>query len=44
MHSMKLTPAQLALLPDDNDVAFFEENGYYLSKADGDFPHSPDDA
>ena len=32
MHSMKLTPAQLALLPDDNDVAFFEENGYYLSK------------
>ena len=32
MHSMKLAPAQLALLPDDNDVAFFEENGYFLSK------------
>ena len=27
-----LTPAQCALLPDDADVAFYEENGYYVSR------------
>ena len=32
MHSFTLTPEQLALLPDDNDVAFYEANGYYISK------------
>lgn len=32
MDSFTLTPEQLALLPDDADVAFYEENGYYLSK------------
>jgi Phytanoyl-CoA dioxygenase (PhyH) len=32
-----LTPGQNALLPDDSDVAFYEENGYYLSK-DGVLP------
>ena len=32
MHSFTLTPEQLALLPSDEDVASYEENGYYLSK------------
>lgn len=27
-----LTPVQEALLPDEADVAFYEENGYYISK------------
>jgi hypothetical protein len=27
-----LTPEQCALLPDESDVAFYEENGYYISK------------
>lgn len=27
-----LTPEQCALLPDDADVAFYEEHGYYISK------------
>ena len=27
-----LTPAQCALLPDDSDVASYEENGYYISR------------
>ncbi|HZP35439.1 MAG TPA: phytanoyl-CoA dioxygenase family protein [Methylomirabilota bacterium] len=27
-----LTPAQRALLPDDGDCAFYEANGYYVSK------------
>ncbi len=27
-----LTPEELALLPDEADVAFYEENGYYISK------------
>src|SRR5258705_13074589 len=29
---MSLTPEQRALLPDDSDVAFYEANGYYISK------------
>ena len=32
MPSFQLTPAQIALLPDDADVASYEENGYYISK------------
>ncbi len=32
MSSFSLTPDQLALLPDDSDVKFYEENGYYISK------------
>ncbi len=32
MHSFRLTADQIALLPDDADVAFYEENGYYISK------------
>jgi hypothetical protein len=27
-----LTPEQCALLPDESDVAFYEENGYYISR------------
>lgn len=29
---MKLTPEQLALLPSDDDVRFYQEHGYYHSK------------
>ena len=32
MSSPTLTPEQCALLPDESDVAFYEENGYYVSK------------
>ncbi len=32
MPSSRLTPEQTALLPDDEDVAFYEQNGYYVSK------------
>ena len=32
MQSSKLTSAELDLLPNDADVAFYEENGYYISK------------
>lgn len=32
MSSFSLTPEQLALLPDDADVKFYEENGCYISK------------
>jgi hypothetical protein len=32
MISLSLTPEQCTLLPDDSDVAFYEENGYYISK------------
>ena len=32
MPSFQLTPEELALLPDDADVASYEENGYYISK------------
>ena len=32
MPSFQLTPAQIALLPDDADVASYEENGYYISQ------------
>ena len=38
-----LTPAQRALLPDDADVAFYETNGYYISK-EGVVPESLIDA
>jgi hypothetical protein len=37
MISVALTPEQDTLLPDDADVAFYEENGYYISK-DGVLP------
>jgi Phytanoyl-CoA dioxygenase (PhyH) len=33
MSSTALTHEQRALLPDDADVAFYEANGYYISKA-----------
>lgn len=29
---MKLSPAQLALLPAEEDICFYEEHGYYVSK------------
>jgi len=32
MSLASLTPEQRALLPDDSDVAFYEANGYYISK------------
>ena len=32
MSPTSLTPGQRALLPDDSDVAFYEANGYYISK------------
>lgn len=32
MSSLTLTPEQRAVLPDDSDVAFYEENGYYISR------------
>ena len=32
MSAAALTPEQLALLPDDSDVASYETNGYYVSK------------
>jgi hypothetical protein len=32
MSRFTLTPGQRALLPDDSDVAFYEVNGYYISK------------
>ncbi len=32
MNTFKLTADQLKLLPDDSDVAFYKENGYYISK------------
>lgn len=32
MHSMTLTADQQALLPSDDDVAFYETHGYYVSK------------
>jgi hypothetical protein len=32
MNSGTLTPEQRALLPDDSDVAFYELNGYYISR------------
>jgi ectoine hydroxylase-related dioxygenase (phytanoyl-CoA dioxygenase family) len=32
MNHDRLTPEQETLLPDDSDVAFFEDNGYYISK------------
>ena len=32
MSSPVLTPEQCALLPDESDVAFYEQNGYYISK------------
>lgn len=32
MSSPTLTPEQCALLPDESDVAFYEANGYYISK------------
>ena len=32
MSAPTLTPEQCALLPDESDVAFYEENGYYISK------------
>jgi hypothetical protein len=32
MNPLTLTAEQSALLPDDSDVAFYEENGYYISK------------
>jgi len=40
---MKLTAEQLALLPDDQDVASYEENGYYISK-EGVLPNALIDA
>ena len=39
MTSFKLTPEQIALLPNDDDVAFYEENGYYITK-EGAIPES----
>lgn len=39
MNSPTLTPEQDALLPDEADVAFYEENGYYISK-EGILPES----
>src|SRR5262245_41060968 len=39
MPSFKLTPEQIALLPDDNDIAFYEANGYYITK-EGAIPES----
>lgn len=32
MQTLSLSPQQLELLPSDEDVAFYEENGYYISK------------
>jgi Phytanoyl-CoA dioxygenase (PhyH) len=32
MNHLRLTPQQESFLPDDSDVAFFEDNGYYVSK------------
>lgn len=32
MITIELTPEQVALLPGDEDVAFYREHGYYLSK------------
>lgn len=32
MSPTSLTPEQRALLPDESDVAFYEANGYYISK------------
>ena len=32
MPSFTLTPEQLALLPTDDDLAFYDENGYYISR------------
>jgi ectoine hydroxylase-related dioxygenase (phytanoyl-CoA dioxygenase family) len=32
MHDAALTPEQRALLPDDDDVAFYEAHGWYVSK------------
>lgn len=32
MRAFTLTPEELALLPGDDDVAFYEANGYYISK------------
>lgn len=32
MSAVALTPEQRALLPDEADVAFYEANGYYISK------------
>lgn len=34
MNALTLTPEQRALLPDDSDVAFYEANGYYISRED----------
>ena len=39
MPSFKLTPEQIALLPDENDIAFYEANGYYITK-EGAIPES----
>jgi len=39
MSLASLTPEQRALLPDDSDVAFYEANGYYISK-EGVLPES----
>lgn len=39
MHTFTLTPEQRAFLPDDDDVAFYEANGYYISR-EGMLPES----
>lgn len=39
MSPTSLTPEQRALLPDESDVAFYEANGYYISK-DGVLPEA----
>jgi Phytanoyl-CoA dioxygenase (PhyH) len=43
MSSLTLTPEQLNLLPNEADVAFYETNGYYISK-EGVLPESLIDA
>jgi len=37
--SFKLTAEQIAFLPDDNDIAFYEANGYYITR-EGMIPES----
>lgn len=32
MQKFTLSPEQISLLPDESDVRFYEENGYYISK------------
>jgi hypothetical protein len=39
MPAFTLAPEQIAFLPDENDIAFYQSNGYYISK-EGAIPDS----